>query len=469
MAVIGCRKYLSYLGLAATLAFTVSVCPPAYGQSVESDPNAENITIYNADPTQKHQIVSSDEDSEPSIVSPAPQQGFQTAQPAAPAIQDGQSQVIINTSDDVTSERADIDLSTGLEPAPTQSAPQVNAANNSQAPDEDSLQTEQPSDSSRGARLSPTGEYSSITENYVTDPNGDRIPIFDMRGDDGVLMDFRPSGLAFLSRNRILVSDEANQQLHIFDTEGRRFRRLVIPRVLSQPRYSGLCNLEDNKFFVVGSHFHVNNNVRFLWARGVLHYYELRNERLTDNSAKNNYDPEMAWRNTGYFGENNNTHVKVEGIACNPVEDAIYFGVSQPVNKDESVLVYKASLNGIIERNKKLRFEVHPTNLAPGLDASINEPFILTDIFHVPDRGLLFLVSSKTADERTNGTSQIWFQADGSTEPRLIADGIAPGNFATGIAAYKVGNTYNIGLVFDNNPAQNDIPSRFLLLEDVSI
>ena len=316
-------------------------------------------------------------------------------------------------------------------------------------------------------------ETSSSTVDNSASANSDSeytdaaAPIFDMRGDDGVLKDFRPSALSFISRNRILVCDENSQQMHIFDTEGRRFRRLEVPRTFPQPRYTGLCNLEDGKFFVVGSHHHVNNNVRYLWARGVLHYYELRGERFTDNSAANN-DPEMAWRNTGYFGENAQQRLKVEGIACNPIDDALYFALSQPVNKDESVIIYKASLNQIIERKKKINFEVLKTNLKPGLDSSLNEPFVLTDIYYVQDKGLLFLLSSKTPDERFSGTSQVWYQPDGSEEARLVADNIAPGNFASGLAAYKVGDNYNIGIVFDNNPAQNDTPSRFLLLEDVS-
>ncbi|MGM9993066.1 MAG: hypothetical protein ACI376_09550 [Candidatus Bruticola sp.] len=301
------------------------------------------------------------------------------------------------------------------------------------------------------------------------DYTNDEQPIFDMRGDDGVLMDFRPSGISFLSQNRLLVCDENSQQMHIFDTEGRRFRRLEVPRVFSQPRYTGLCNLEDNKFFVIGSHHHINNNTRFLWARGVLHYYELRGERFTDNSSVNNYDPDTAWRNTGFFGESAKQRLKVEGIACNPVDDALYFALSQPVNPDESVIVYKTSLNQVIEKKKKISFEVLKTNLKPGLDASLNEPFILTDIYYLQDKGLLFLLSSRTTDERFSGTSQIWYQPDGSEEARLVADEIAPGNFGSGLAAFKIGNAYNIGIVFDNNPSQNDTPSRFMLLENVDI
>ena len=79
-----------------------------------------------------------------------------------------------------------------------------------------------------------------------------------------------------------------------------------------------------------------------------------------------------------------------------------------------------------------------------------------------------FGIPRQSGLERFSGTSQIWYQPDGSEEARLVADNIAPGNFASGLAAYKVGDNYNIGIVFDNNPAQNDIPSRFLLLEDVS-
>ena len=300
-------------------------------------------------------------------------------------------------------------------------------------------------------------------------PTQEELPLYDLRGDDGVLMNFRPTGISFLSRDRVVICDGNSPQLHIFDVEGRRFRRLAEPRTMSQPRYTGLCNLEDNKFFVVGSHHHVQNNVRFLWARGVLHYYELRNERFTDNSAETNYDPELAWRRTGFFGENAKERLRVEGVTCDQVSDSLYFALSQPVNPDESVLIYRISLQDVINRKKRLRFETLPTSLIPGLDPTINEPFVLTDIFHVPDRGLLLLVSSKTPDERRAGTSQIWFQPDGSSQARLVADNIAPGNFASGIAAYQVGATYNLGLIFDNDPELTTTPSRFLLLEDISL
>lgn len=341
------------------------------------------------------------------------------------------------------------------------------------APEQETAPTQEAATSS--PTVTTTESSTSISEESTSSENSadseytnEAAPIFDMRGDDGVLKDFRPSALSFISRNRILVCDENSQQMHIFDTEGRRFRRLGVPRTFPQPRYTGLCNLEDGKFFVVGSHHHVNNNVRFLWARSVLHYYELRSERFTDNSTTTNYDPELAWRNTGYFGENAQQRLKVEGIACNPIDDYLYFALSQPLNKDESVIIYRTSLNQIIERKKKIKFEILKTNLKPGLDASLNEPFVLTDIYYVQDKGLLFLLSSKTPDERFSGTSQIWYQPDGSEEARLVADNIAPGNFGSGLAAYKVGDNYNIGIVFDNNPGQNDTPSRFLLLEDIS-
>lgn len=344
----------------------------------------------------------------------------------------------------------------------TESAPEQETAPTQEAAT--SSPTVTTTESSTSISEESTSNESSADSEYTNEA----APIFDMRGDDGVLKDFRPSALSFISRNRILVCDENSQQMHIFDTEGRRFRRLGVPRTFPQPRYTGLCNLEDGKFFVVGSHHHVNNNVRFLWARSVLHYYELRSERFTDNSTTTNYDPELAWRNTGYFGENAQQRLKVEGIACNPIDDYLYFALSQPLNKDESVIVYRTSLNQIIERKKKIKFEILKTNLKPGLDASLNEPFVLTDIYYVQDKGLLFLLSSKTPDERFSGTSQIWYQPDGSEEARLVADNIAPGNFGSGLAAYKVGDNYNIGIVFDNNPGQNDTPSRFLLLEDIS-
>lgn len=313
-------------------------------------------------------------------------------------------------------------------------------------------------------------DISSENSRLYTTATEENPSLYDMRGDEGILREFRPSGLAFLSRDRILVCDENSQQLHIFDIEGRRFRKLDNPRALPQPRYTCLAPLGSDKYLVAGSHFHVQNNVRFLWARGVLHEYELHAERLTDESAGINYDPEMAWRNTGYFGENNkDKRMKLEGMAADKITDTLYFALSQPSNEDETAILYKVPLSQIMDRKKKIKLELLKTDLIPGLDSSINEPFAVTDICHVPDRGLLILVSSKSADERVMGTSQVWFQADGSDTARLIADGIAPGNFGTGISALKMGDGYSVGIVFDNNPSLTDIPSRFMILDDIAI
>lgn len=294
--------------------------------------------------------------------------------------------------------------------------------------------------------------------------------IYDLRGDDGVLRELRPSGVAFISPERLLICDSADQQLHIFDNEGRRFRRLVIPRKLSQPKYSGIALLSENKYLVVGDHYQNNNYTRFLRARSVLHQYELRSERFTDDSAKVNYDPEIALRNTGKWGENVlDNHMKIDGIACDPDNNFIYFALSQPLNKDESAIIYKAPLDQVLEKKSKIKLEVLDLGLVPGLDSSLNEPFVVTDISYVPHKGLLILTSSKTADERFNGSSQIWFAGDGSDTVRLVAEEIAPGNFAAGIAAIEDNGLYNIAVVFDNNPQLNDTPSRLMVINGIEL
>ncbi|MBQ7502970.1 hypothetical protein IJT93_09760 [bacterium] len=313
-----------------------------------------------------------------------------------------------------------------------------------------------------------SAEQEEIINNNISQDEVN-IPIFDMRGDDGVLMSFRPSGITFLSPNRILVTDENNQQLHIFDIEGRRFRRVANPRSLSQPRYTGLSNIENNKFFAVGSHYHQNNNVRYVWARSVLHMYELRGEIFTDSSAEINYDPELAWRNTGHYGEMTENPLRVEGVACDPIDDIIYFGLSKPADENGKITVLTLPLSQVMEKKRKLKFENFDSDLLLGTDPLTEEPFVLTDICCVPERGLLFLLSSKSKDERRAGSSQIWFQANGSQNARLIADQIAPGNFASGLGVLQRGEAFDIGLVFDNNPELNDTPSRFMILKDIDI
>lgn len=293
--------------------------------------------------------------------------------------------------------------------------------------------------------------------------------LFDMRGDDGVLMSLRPQGAAFISPDRLLVCDYADQQLHIFDLEGRRFRRIPVSRNLSAPNYTGIAALADQNFLVVGDHYHVNNVVRFVGAHSVIHKYELRGERFTDESARDNYDPNTALRRSGLLGEGLTNRMKIDGIAVDEVNGKAYLALSKPVEDDKSVIVFRTDLQNIMQRVRKFDVEYLDMGLVPETDATTETPYELTDICHVPNKGLLLLLSAKGADEHTFGSSQLWYKPDNATSAQLLLKDIAPGNFGAGLAATADGETYTAVITFDNNPELTSNASRLLVLPGLQL
>ncbi len=302
--------------------------------------------------------------------------------------------------------------------------------------------------------------------------DGNYATIYDMRGDDGTLMSFRPSGVAFLSENRLFVCDSADQQMHIFDTEGRRFRRMAIPREVPVPTYSGMARLEGNTFLVTGDHYHAKNAVRFVNAHSVIHKYGVRGELFDEDSAQENFDPNIALRKTGLLGENLERRMKIDGIAIDQDNDEIFFGLSKPWNDDDdyAVIIYTGSLSDVMNRNRKMTLTEHSYDIhCNRIDPLTEQQYQITDLCHVPGKGLLILMASKQKNDIVFGSTQIWFKPDGSETAQLIGEDIAPGNFGSGIAAFEKDGLYKLAIVFDNNPAVSSHPSRLMILDDVEL
>ncbi|MGI5843757.1 MAG: hypothetical protein ACOX9B_06235 [Candidatus Xenobium sp.] len=294
--------------------------------------------------------------------------------------------------------------------------------------------------------------------------------IKDMRGDEGVLMDLRPTGAVYLAPNRILVTDSNNRQLHIFDLEGRRFRRLNLPRDMPSPSYSGIASLGEDAFLVCGDHFHEKNAVRFIHARSVLHRYVLQGEGWTRDSADTNFNPDATFRRTGHFGQTVKNPLKLEGIAVDSKQKRIFFGLSRPLGPDGSVLIYEARLDEVMARDRNLEFHDVKPQLIPEVETAVGQAFYLSDMCYVPGKGLLVLLASQSPDGRRFGSNQIWLLRGGFGPARLVGKEIAPGNRAAGLAVREEGkDTYEATLVCDNDPERTGMPSRLVTIRGLKL
>ena len=293
--------------------------------------------------------------------------------------------------------------------------------------------------------------------------------IYDMRGDDGILENFRPTGISFLSSDRVLVCDGADQRLHIFDTKGRRFKRLNVPIILPNPDYAGLAQLSKDNFLVIGSHHHVNNDARFLNNRSLMHLYTLRGELVTGESATKDYDPIVALRKTGFWGGYAKKHMRVDGLAIAPEANKMYIALSQPLEEDGSVLIYEGNLEEILACDKRTKLSQHNYGIYPRIDEITDQYYKVTDICHVADRGLLILMASVKPGGYTFGSNQLWFKPEDSEDAYLLAEDIAPGNYGAGLAVRSNDSgAFDVVITFDNNPGQTSTPSRMMLLENIN-
>lgn len=292
----------------------------------------------------------------------------------------------------------------------------------------------------------------------------------DMRGDEGILMDLRPTGAIYLAPDRILIADSNNNQFHIFDPEGRRYLRLDLPRELPAPWYSGLASLEDQAFLVTGDHFHEKNVVRFVGAHSVVHRYVLEGERFSQDSAAVNYDPNIALRRTGLLGQTVKTPMKVEGIAVDSKQKRVFFGLSRPLDEEGSVRIFEARQEQVMGQDKHLELHDVKPQLTPDVEEAVGQRFHLSDLCYVPGKGLLVLLASQSSDGRRFGSNQIWFLPGGFGPARVVARDLAAGNRAAGLAVREDGhNTYEMALTCDNDPERTGMPSRLVILKGIKL
>lgn len=291
-----------------------------------------------------------------------------------------------------------------------------------------------------------------------------------MRGDEGVLMDFRPTGVAWLDNGKLLVVDQRYNAFHLFDTDGRRFRFIEFPRIISPTFYSGLCRLEDNVFFATGSHYHEKNDRRYLRGRSEMHKIVLEGESLGPDSVVDNYSPDRALRATRLYGQTPVQQMEITGIAMDAKHNRLFLGLSQPVSEKGTVLLFVGPLDKFLARDESIELEPLETNLIPPVEPACNVPTYLSDIAYVPGKGVVLLMTAEADGGFRFCSNQIWFMKGGFGPAKLVAQELAPGNRAAGIALRESGDwEYDVALVCDNNPDESKIPSRLVLLKGVHL
>ncbi|MEW6284308.1 MAG: hypothetical protein AB1758_37180 [Candidatus Eremiobacterota bacterium] len=292
----------------------------------------------------------------------------------------------------------------------------------------------------------------------------------DLRGDSGLLMELKPTGVVWYGPDQLLVCDERFNDFHIFDLQGRRFKLLEYPRNLPIACYSALTPLDDKVYLAAGSHYHDKNNVRYVNARAVIHRAAVSYESLDPSTGETNWSPDRALRTTGNFGESPRHQLYLQGLAIDPKQKRVFFGVSRPLTDQGTILIYEGKLDPFLARDKDFELKELKTDLKPALDPATGTPYHLADLTYVPGEGLLILLASQAPGGKSFGSSQLWMLRGGFAPPKLILKDIAPGNRGAGVAVRKEKDRlYTVAITFDNDPEETQIPSRLLILPGVKI
>lgn len=290
--------------------------------------------------------------------------------------------------------------------------------------------------------------------------------VYDFRGPEGMLMEFRPSGAVWLDENRLFVVDNRFNAFGVFDTQGNRIRYIEHPQNLALAEYSAVAPLDDKTLFVTGSHYHEKNNTRYLYPRSVMHRLDLMGETVTASSADTNYSPDRALRATEYYGSSPKAQMQIQGLAIDQKHNRMWIGLSQPLAEDGTILIYQAPLDEFLERKETLEFERVKTEIKPEIEPACGTQFHLSDLVYVPDKGLVLLLTADADEGRRFCSNQIWFMKGGFGPAKLVGKEIAPGNRCTGIALWPTDKwNFRVALVADNNPEETRIPSRLILLD----
>lgn len=291
-------------------------------------------------------------------------------------------------------------------------------------------------------------------------------PVIPLRGDMGVLKDFRPNAAAWLSDDRLLLADLRYNNLQIFDLEGRRFRLFEAPSIKAPVQYVGLAKLPNDDFLALGSHYHEENHPRYLSQRSTLQRIHLDGEDL--QQPEHNMSPTESLRRTRLWGNHPIHQLEFCGIAVDEERNLAWFGLAKPNTEEQrNLMLLSCPLDQLLAEDPKLEFTEVDTGFQLPADGPSGQPAYLADISLLDDGSLLLLTTADDIEGHRFCSNTLWHWTPENKEMVMVRDELAMQNRAKGMAVKSMGDgSYKIALVCDNDTELTGIPASLVLLEE---
>lgn len=290
-------------------------------------------------------------------------------------------------------------------------------------------------------------------------------PVIPMRGDQGVLKDFRPNAAVWLSENRLLLTDVRYNNMQIFDLEGRRFRLFEAPSIQAPAQYVGLAKLSDGEFLALGSHYHEKNHPRYRTQRSVLHRLFLEGEEL--NQPLDNLSPLEALRRTRMWGASPLRPLEFSGLALDRERNWAWLGLVRPDSKEGALSLLRCPLDGLLAGDPNLEFTEVDTGFQLPPNRLCELPSYLSDLAVLDDGSLLLLITSEDYEGQRFCSNSLWRWDPETREASAVKEDVGLQNRASGMAVMSLGEgRYRVALVCDNDTERTGLPAGLLVLDE---
>lgn len=290
-------------------------------------------------------------------------------------------------------------------------------------------------------------------------------PVIPLRGDMGVLKDFRPNAATWLSEDRLLLADVRYNNLQIFDLEGRRFRLFEAPSIKAPVQYVGISKLPDDEFLLLGSHYHGPNNPRYRDQRSAIRKIQLVGEDI--HQPETNYSPRDALRWTRMWGSMPLRQLEFCGIAADVENNVAWFGMTQPASEKGTLSLLKCPLDQLLAQDPKLELTEVDTGFVVPKNGPCDLPSYLSDIALLDDGSLLLLLTADDMEGKRFCSNSLWHWDPKGGAVTLVRENLAMENRAMGMAVRSLGGgSYKVALVCDNNTEATGVPAGLFVLSE---
>ena len=291
-------------------------------------------------------------------------------------------------------------------------------------------------------------------------------PVIPLRGDTGVLKDFRPNAAAWLSEDRILMADLRYNNLQVFDTAGRRFRLFEAPSMKAPVQYVGFAKLPNDEYLALGSHYHQENHPRYRDQRSVIHRIHLVDESL--EQPEKNLSPTEALRRTRMWGSAPLRQLEFCGMAADVENNIAWFGLAKPKSEKGTLALLRCPLDKLLAGDPEIEFKEVDTGFTLPEDEPCGLPTYLSDIALLDDGSLLLLLTADDIEGKRFCSNSLWrWSPDGGGGATLVKENLALQNRAMGMAVRSLGDgRYKIALVCDNDTEATGLPAGLMVLEE---